>query len=143
MYQIVKSFSLSVFVMGLFFLGNITLGVAQGGPAVPAGTTSAQMGGAQAAEQPGIFGMLVPFLLMFVVLYFLMIRPQQKKMKEHQQLVSELKQGDEIITNAGILGKVTGLTEKVATVEIADNVRIKILRNQISQVVKGPLKDQL
>ncbi|OFZ69903.1 MAG: preprotein translocase subunit YajC [Bdellovibrionales bacterium RIFOXYD1_FULL_44_7] len=83
--------------------------------------------------------MLIPFLLMFAVLYFLMIRPQQKKAKEQQSMLSALKQGDEVITTSGIIGTVAGLTDKVVTLEIADNVKIKILKSQVSQVVKGQI----
>ena len=82
-----------------------------------------------------------PFILMFVVLYFLVLRPQQKKMKEQQSMLSSLKHGDEVITTSGLLGKVTGITEKVITLEVADNVRVKMLKSQVTQVVKGSLKD--
>ncbi len=78
--------------------------------------------------------MLVPFVLMFGVIYFLIIRPQQQKMKEHQASVETIKHGDEIITNAGIFGKVTGITDKVLTVEIADGVRIKMLKSQVATI---------
>ena len=106
------------------------------GTAVPAG------GGAPLGQQaPGLGSMLLPFAAMFGVVYFLMIRPQQKKMKEQQDMLGQLKQGDEVVTTSGILGTITGITEKVATVEIAPNVRIKILKSQISQVVKGQLKE--
>lgn len=81
--------------------------------------------------------MLVPLLLMFGVMYFLMIRPQQKKMKQHQEMLKALSQGDEVVTASGILGKVAGLTEKIVTVEVANNVKIKFLKSQISQVLKG------
>src|SRR4051812_1446677 len=81
-----------------------------------------------APPQPGPLGMLMPFILMFGVIYFLIIRPQQKKMKEHQAQIEKVKYGDEVITNAGIFGKVTGITEKVITVEIADGVRVKMLK---------------
>ena len=105
----------------------------------PAG--SATSSGAASPAQPGFGSMMVPFALMFGVIYFLMIRPQQKKMKDQQQMMSELKQGDEILTSSGILGKVTGITEKVVTVEVADNVRVKMLKSQVSQVIKGQIKD--
>ena len=78
---------------------------------------------------------------MFGVLYFLVLRPQQKKIKEQQTMLSTLKHGDEIVTTSGILGKVTGITEKVVTVEVADNVRVKMMKSQVSQVVKGSVKD--
>jgi len=96
---------------------------------------------APATPAPGGFMSFAPLVLMFGVIYFLMIRPQQKKMKEQQQMLSSLKQGDEILTNSGILGKVTGITDKVVTVEVADNVRVKMLKSQVSQVIKGQIKD--
>src|ERR1700746_1618252 len=104
---------------------------------VPAGTANAPLG----QQAPGLGSMLLPFAAMFGVVYFLMIRPQQKKMKEQQDMLGQLKQGDEVVTTSGILGTITGITDKVATVEIAPNVRIKILKSQISQVVKGQLKE--
>lgn len=108
------------------------------GPAIPAGTAANAMG---AQQQPGIVGMLVPFAAMFAVIYFLMIRPQQKKMKEQQEMLGALKQGDEVLTTSGMLGKITGMTEKVVTLEIADNVRVKMLKSQIAQVIQGQIKD--
>jgi preprotein translocase subunit YajC len=75
------------------------------------------------------------------VVYFLILRPQQKKMKEQQTMVSALKQGDEIVTASGFLGKVTGVAEKVVTLELADGVRVKMLKSQVSQVVTGSIKD--
>jgi len=129
------------FSLGLFFTAA-TVWADQ--PIVPAGTAassvpagSATAAGGAAAQQPGFMGMVLPFVLMFGVLYFLMIRPQQKKMKEHQRLLSEIKKGDEVLTNSGFLGKVTGMTEKVVTLELATNVRVKMMKSQVSQVVKG------
>jgi preprotein translocase subunit YajC len=109
-------------------------------PAVPAGGAG-PAAGALAAPAPGMGSMLLPFAAMFAVVYFLMIRPQQKKMKEQTEMLGQLKQGDEVITTSGILGTVRGLTEKVVTLEIADDVKIKILKSQVSQVVKGQIKD--
>ncbi len=125
----------SVFVSSLVVAGSATLAFAEG-PAAPAG--GAPAGGGQ---PPGIASMFVPFLLMFAVVYFLMIRPQQKKMKDQQEMLSALKQGDDVLTSSGILGKVAGITDKVVTIEIADNVKIKMLKSQVSQVVKGQIKD--
>ncbi len=129
---------------GLFFLGNLfnsmTLALAEG-PALP--VTGGAPGGAPAGipQQPGLAGMLLPFLAMFGVIYFLMIRPQQKKMKEQQAMLGALKHGDEVVTASGILGKITGITDKVVTVEVADGVKIKILKSQVGQVIKGQIKD--
>lgn len=86
--------------------------------------------GAAPAPQGGFMGFL-PLILIFVVFYFLLIRPQQKKARLHQEFVQNLKKGDEVVTNGGIYGKITGLTDRVATLEIADNVRIKISRQYI------------
>lgn len=85
--------------------------------------------------------MLLTFGLMFGVAYFLMIRPQQKKMKKHQSMLTELKRGDDIITASGIIGTVTGITDKVVTVEVAEDVRLRIIKSQISQIVKGSIQD--
>ena len=73
----------------------------------------------------------IPLILIFVVFYFLLIRPQQKKTKEHQEFLTGLKKGDEVVTSAGIHGRITGLTDVIATLEIADGVRIKINRVSI------------
>lgn len=108
---------------------------APGGNTTATTSTPSQSGApAGAPPQPGPFGMLMPFILMFGVIYFLIIRPQQKKMKEHQGTLEKIKYGDEIITNAGIFGKITGITDKVLTVEIADGVKIKMLKSQVASV---------
>ena len=114
-------------------------------PAVPAGSVAPSSPGSSetgsSMSQPGGIMAFLPFILMFGVLYFLVLRPQQKKIKEQQQMLSALKHGDEIVTASGLLGKVTGITEKVVTVEVADNVRVKMMKSQVSQVVKGSIKD--
>ena len=73
----------------------------------------------------------IPLILIFVVFYFLLIRPQQKKAKEHQVFLGNLKKGDDVITSGGIHGRITVLTDTVVTLEIADGVRIKITRPSI------------
>ena len=96
---------------------------------------------AQAAgAAPGGSDMLIqfaPLVLIFVVFWFLMIRPQQKRMKEHRALVSALKKGDKVVTNGGILGLVTKAVdgENDVEVEIAANVRVRVLRNAVQEVV--------
>ena len=70
--------------------------------------------------------------VMFGIFYFLLIRPQQKKAKEHQELLRALKKGDRIVTNGGIFGTVTGIDDRVAVIEISEKVRIKVLRTQIA-----------
>jgi len=86
--------------------------------------------------------MQIPFLiLMFVVFYFLLIRPQTKRAKEHRALIAALEVGAEVATNGGILGKVTQLGEQYLTLEIADGVNVKIQRATVAQVLpKGTLK---
>jgi preprotein translocase subunit YajC len=74
----------------------------------------------------------VPLILIFIVFYFLLIRPQQKKAKEHQTYLSNLKKGDKVITGGGIHGQITGLTDSVVTLEIAENVRIKVNRSAVA-----------
>ncbi len=86
--------------------------------------------------------MQIPFLiLMFVVFYFLLIRPQTKRAKEHRALIAALEVGAEVVTNGGILGKVTELGEQYLTLEIADGVNVKVQRATVAQVLpKGTLK---
>src|SRR5579859_4054149 len=74
-----------------------------------------------AAQSPSMAGMLMPFILMFGVIWLMILRPQQKRMREQGEMLKQLKHGDEVLTSSGILGKITGITEKVVTVEVADN----------------------
>ncbi len=86
-------------------------------------------------EGGGGFTAFIPLVLMFVVFYFLLIRPQQKKTKEHRQMIETLKIGDNIITGGGIHGRIESLDEHTATIEIADNITIKINRASIGTLV--------
>ncbi|HEU4589953.1 MAG TPA: preprotein translocase subunit YajC [Steroidobacteraceae bacterium] len=99
---------------------------------------------AQAAGGAPAGGGLTPFIMMavfVVIFYFLLIRPQQKKQKEHQAMLSKIAAGDEVVTAGGILGRVIEVGEQFLTVEIADNVRIKVQRFQVTSLVpKGTLK---
>jgi preprotein translocase subunit YajC len=98
----------------------------------------AQAGG---GSSPGAFVQLLPLVLIFVVFYFLLIRPQAKRAKEHKAMVGALAVGDEIVTSGGILGKVTETSDQFLTLEIADGVRVKVQRHTISSVLpKGTLK---
>ncbi|MBI5328730.1 MAG: preprotein translocase subunit YajC [Deltaproteobacteria bacterium] len=72
-----------------------------------------------------------PLVILFVIFYFLLIRPQQKKAKEHRDMISKLEKGDVIVTSGGIHGTITGVAEDAATVEIAENVRVKVGREYI------------
>ena len=99
---------------------------------------------AQAAGAPasGGFGMSLLFpILLIGVMYFLMIRPQMKRQKEHRSMLEKLAKGDEVLTNGGIAGTVTDIGENFITVEIADNVRIRVQKAAIANVLpKGTLK---
>lgn len=92
----------------------------------------AQEAAAATPQQPPAWMQFVPFLVIIAVFYFFLIRPQAKKQKETQDFLSKLKNGDLVITQAGILGRITGLTDTIATLEIAHDVQIKVLRSQIS-----------
>jgi len=87
----------------------------------------------------GIVEALVPLVLIFVVFYFLLIRPQQKKMKAHREMVQNLQRGDSVVTAGGIIGRVAKVAEgDEILVEIADNVRVKMMRSTISSVIGKP-----
>ena len=79
---------------------------------------------------------LVPFALIIVVFYFLLIRPQQQKARETQEMIDALKPGDNIVTNGGIYGKIVKLQEAEVSLEIAPNIRIRLERSSVGQVVK-------
>jgi len=78
----------------------------------------------------------LPIILIFAIFYFLLIRPQQKRAKDHRALLSSLKVGDQVLTSGGIYGRVTGLRDDVVTLEISDKVRVKVSRGHIAGVVK-------
>ncbi len=80
---------------------------------------------------------MMPLILMFVVLYFLMIRPQQKKAKEHKQMLETLRKGDKVVTSGGICGIVANVKDDVVAVKIADNVKVDFIKSSITQVEKG------
>ena len=102
-------------------------------------TAAAQAQGA--AGQPSALMQFLPLVLIFVVFYFLLIRPQTKRAKEHRAMVAALEVGAEVVTNGGILGKVTQLGEQYLTLEIADGVNVKIQRATVAQILpKGTLK---
>lgn len=86
----------------------------------------------QAGNGGGGFAAFIPIILMFVIFYFLLIRPQQKKAKEHQNMVNNLRKGDRVITSGGIYGEITALDDNTVTVEIADKVRVKVTRPSIA-----------
>lgn len=95
---------------------------------------------AQGAQQTGATGWLL-IVLMFVVFYFMLIRPQTKRAKQHREMVSTLNEGDEIVTAGGVLGRITAINEQFVSLEVADGVRIKVQRHTIGAVMpKGTMK---
>lgn len=92
--------------------------------------SSAHAQTAAAPAQPAWVS-FVPFLLIFLVMYFLMIRPQKKRMEEEQLFLNKLSHGDEVYTKSGILGKVTGIADKVVTLELEGGSRMKVLKSHI------------
>jgi preprotein translocase subunit YajC len=103
---------------------------------------SAPAGAAVSPKQPGTLEMFLPFVVIFAIFYFLIIRPQVKKQKSHQKFVTELKKGDEVLTNGGILGTIEGLTDQFVTLEVSQGVRIRILRSQISTTMAAQQANQ-
>ena len=104
------------------------------------GTAFAQAAGAAPAGGDTLMGML-PIVLMFVVLYFLMIRPQMKKAKEHKTMLDALQKGDEVVA-MGIIGKIVKIGDSFVTLEVASNVNIAVQRQAITTLLpKGTLKD--
>jgi len=97
-----------------------------------------------AAADPGLMGNLTtfaPLLIMFVVMYFLMIRPQQKRQKEAKAMMDALAKGDEVVTAGGILGRVTKVTDTYVTLEIATNTELVVQKNAVTTLLpKGTLK---
>ena len=100
---------------------------------------AAQAAGPAAAPNP-LLSML-PLIIRFVVFWFLLLRPQMKRAKEHRELLSKLQKGDEVITGGGLAGRIEDLSESFVTVEIADKVSIKVQRSAVTAVLpKGTLK---
>ena len=98
------------------------------------GTSIAYAAGAAPAGPNQLMSFL-PLVLIFAVFYFLLIRPQQKKAKDQQDFLSNMKKGDVVVSSGGIIGTITGLTETVVTLEVADNVRVKVSRPYIMGTV--------
>ncbi|MBU1169887.1 MAG: preprotein translocase subunit YajC [Proteobacteria bacterium] len=90
------------------------------------------LGANSGGSQPGGIAAFVPLILMFVIFYFLLIRPQQKKAKEHQEMITNLKKGDKVVTSGGIHGVVTKVEDTDVQLEIAEKIRIKVTRANIA-----------
>lgn len=96
---------------------------------------------AAAPAQPSMFGSLIMFVPLLLIMYFLMLRPQMKRQKEHRAMLEKLSRGDEVITNGGIAGSVVEIGENFITVEIAAGVQVRLQKGAIANVLpKGTLK---
>ena len=91
---------------------------------------------AAGAEQPSTLGMFLPFILIFVVMYFLVLRPQKKQQKEAQEMRASLKKGDEVVTLGGIYGTVKGVNDESLQIEIAKGVIVNVAKNSVSAQMK-------
>ena len=101
----------------------------------------AQSAPAASSDPFGGLGSMLPLILMFVVLYFIMIRPQMKRQKEHKAMVDALAKGDEVVTSGGVLGKVSKIGDTFVGLEVAQGVEIQIQRSAVVQVMpKGTVK---
>lgn len=109
-------------------LHHILADVVLSADATPSGDTAPSGASGPLAGLPS----LVPYMLMFMVIYVLIIRPGSKQRREHQDMLLTLKKDDEVITSGGVYGRITQLEEKIATLEIADKVKIRILRDRIT-----------
>ena len=92
----------------------------------------AQAGGAQ---EGSIVGALLPLILFLGIFWFLLLRPQQKKQKEHKAMVEALKKGDEVVTNGGLLGRITEVGDMFVSVEVSKGIEVKVQRGHVAQVM--------
>lgn len=94
----------------------------------------AATGGAAAGGAAGFFNMIFPLVLIFIIFYFLLIRPQQRRVKQHQTLIGAVKPRDTAVTNGGLIGKVTKVDEHEIELEIAQGVRVRVMKSMLSDV---------
>ncbi len=108
-------------------------------------TPAFAQGGSALGGEGGMLMSLLPFVLIFVIMYFLILRPQQKRVKAHQEMVKNVRRGDTVVTNGGVVGKVTKvIDDDQVEIEIANDVRIRQMRSMLTDVrAKGePVKDE-
>jgi preprotein translocase subunit YajC len=99
-------------------------------------------GGGGAGGSGGGLGAFLPLIIIFAIFYFLLIRPQQKKAKQHKQVLGSLKKGDRVVSSGGLHGVITGLSDDVVTMEISPKVRVKVTRGSISGVTSSKTETQ-
>lgn len=93
---------------------------------------------AQQAASPSPIMSLLPLVVIFVIFYFLMIRPQQRKMKEHKQMLDKLQVGDKVVTSSGIFATIVGVGDTTFDLKIADNVKVKVLKSAVNDRLGNP-----
>lgn len=94
------------------------------------------MGGAPAQSGGSAFSAFIPLVLIFVIFYFLLIRPQQKKQKEHRRMIDSLKKGDEVVTSGGIHGSITKVKDDIVHIEVSEQVKLRVSRSAIAVIKK-------
>jgi preprotein translocase subunit YajC len=102
----------------------------------PAGAGAGGQAGGQAGGLGGMSGMMLPMLAIFAIMYFMMIRPQQRKEKERLKMIGAVKSGDRVLFGGGILGMVTNVKENTLIVRVADDVKIEVLRASVQKVLE-------
>jgi preprotein translocase subunit YajC len=110
---------------------HIIMSLAQTAPAAGAQGPAGGCAGGGASQ-------IIMLLLMFAVFYFMLIRPQQKKAKEHQNFLTALKKGEQVVTRGGVVGRITGVTDTMVTLEVQEKVRIRVLKSYVEGVHKEP-----
>ena len=98
--------------------------------------------GADSPSKPTALEQFFPFILIGLVFYFILIRPQQKKLKHQEHFLNQLKRGDEVVTSSGIFGRIEGLTEQFVILEVAKDVRIRVLKSKIASFIKELKENQ-
>jgi preprotein translocase subunit YajC len=102
-------------------------------------TAWAQAADGAAAPHPSLYEQAFPFVIIFLIFFFLVIRPQQKRAQTHKGFLTTMKRGDSVLTTGGILGTIEGLTEQFVILQIADNVKIRVLKSQVASGVTDEL----
>ncbi len=98
------------------------------------GMAWAQAAGGAAPAGPGLLVSLIPFVLIFLIFYFLLIRPQQQRAASHKSMIEALKKGDKVVTSGGLWGTITNMGKQTVTLQIAESVKVKVDRSHVSQV---------
>ena len=93
--------------------------------------------GGDGADGPSFLISMAPFILMFLIMYLLLIRSQQKRQRDQQHMLDDLQNGDKVVTQGGIIGTISGLKADVVTVRVADNVKLEVQRSSISRVMSS------